>query len=272
MKRPLLTLVFLGLAFAACDSGGDPPANQAPSASFSFVPTEPRAGEGVRFTADASDPDGQIATYSWDFDGDGVQDATGERPAFEFGLFGTYDATLTVTDNEGATRSVTRQVPVLPRYNQATVTAVTVTDMPFTDAAGTGGTGDSAPDVYLSFYLGDNEYISSSRLIFDLTPERIPIQFPGSDFLIGDLSTIYEVVLSVLDPPAGGDGRIGAVDVDLSDLVGTYPSSLTLSNGEGVTFVLALQWGLAGARTEARSGPDVAGRLRAEAEPASGVE
>ncbi|MEW5826575.1 MAG: PKD domain-containing protein [Candidatus Bipolaricaulota bacterium] len=82
----------------------------APIAHFTFAPAAPAAGTVVRFDASPSiDPDGVILSYAWDFDGDGIADASGltvERS------FAATDAVvtvhLTVIDDQGATASATQ--------------------------------------------------------------------------------------------------------------------------------------------------------------------
>jgi PKD repeat protein len=70
-------------------------------------------------TFDASgshDPDGSIASYAWDF-GDG-NTGTGASPSHSYATGGTYHVHLTVTDNGGATGSITKDVtPSLPTQN-----------------------------------------------------------------------------------------------------------------------------------------------------------
>jgi PKD repeat protein len=57
------------------------------------------------------DVDGQITSYAWDFDGDGNTDSTQPYHTFTYpNQNGEYEATLTVTDNEGASDTVT--IPV----------------------------------------------------------------------------------------------------------------------------------------------------------------
>ena len=49
-------------------------AEQAPDASFSFSPDDPRAGQEVRFESSSCDPDGRLVSEAWDLDGDGAFD------------------------------------------------------------------------------------------------------------------------------------------------------------------------------------------------------
>jgi DNA-binding beta-propeller fold protein YncE len=75
--------------------------NQAPVASF--APGPAAAGQPVRFDATAaSDPDGTIVRYDWDFgDGTRLPDG-GPTPEHVYASPGAYVVTLVVTDNEGA--------------------------------------------------------------------------------------------------------------------------------------------------------------------------
>jgi PKD repeat protein len=59
-------------------------------------------------TSTSSDPDGSIASYSWTF-GDGST-STAQNPSHSYSTGGTYTVTLTVTDNQGATNSVSYSV------------------------------------------------------------------------------------------------------------------------------------------------------------------
>ncbi|WP_226921605.1 PKD domain-containing protein [Georgenia subflava] len=82
-------------------------ANVAPTASFTTSPNGLTVG--VDGTG-SEDPDGTIASYAWTF-GDGAT-ATGATASHTYATAGTYDVTLTVTDDDGATKSLTQEVTV----------------------------------------------------------------------------------------------------------------------------------------------------------------
>ena len=85
--------------------------NQPPVATFTNDPAVGTPGVWMQFDASAStDPDGTIASYSWNF-GDAAT-GTGSVIWHRYASVGAYSATLTVTDNLGASTSVTRVIQV----------------------------------------------------------------------------------------------------------------------------------------------------------------
>jgi len=81
------------------------PSNLLPIPAFDFAPETPQAGDLVRFDASASaDPDGEIVEYWWDF-GDGNVDL-GEAAEHTYGIPGSYDVALTVSDQAGAATTI----------------------------------------------------------------------------------------------------------------------------------------------------------------------
>lgn len=93
--------------------------NKAPVASFAAANTDLSAS----FDATGStDPDGTVATYSWDF-GDGTTAGTGVTATHTYAAAGSYQVTLTVTDNQGATNAITKTVAVTAPAPTATILA-----------------------------------------------------------------------------------------------------------------------------------------------------
>jgi len=87
-------------------SGGSGSPNQSPTAAFGT------SSNGLVTSVDGSasaDPDGSIVSYSWDW-GDGSAKGAGVTTGHTYTSAGTYTITLTVTDNSGATDSITHTV------------------------------------------------------------------------------------------------------------------------------------------------------------------
>ncbi|MGQ9583219.1 MAG: PKD domain-containing protein [Thermoplasmatota archaeon] len=97
--------------------------NSPPKALFSFSPSTPSETETVVFNASASsDMDGSITAYSWSF-GDGMF-GEGEVVEHVYLANGTYKVALVVTDNDGSTDILTRNVTVV-KYNPPPVARFT---------------------------------------------------------------------------------------------------------------------------------------------------
>ena len=77
--------------------------NRRPTASFTTSAHEVDTGTAITFTSTAVDPDGSIAAPDrrWDFNGDGVTDATGVTVTRSFADNGTPTITHSVTDDDG---------------------------------------------------------------------------------------------------------------------------------------------------------------------------
>lgn len=122
--------------------GTSGPANQPPTAVVSGTPTSGTSPLTVAFSAaGSSDADGMIASYAWTF-GDGGT-ATGPTPSHVYQTAGTFTATLTVTDNAGATDAATvtinvtagQTAPSAPTNLSVTAASGRVVTLRWTDTA-----------------------------------------------------------------------------------------------------------------------------------------
>ncbi|MCC7051068.1 MAG: PKD domain-containing protein, partial [Bacteroidia bacterium] len=77
-----------------------------------FNPAATCAGTPTYFT-DLSTPSNQITNWSWDFNNDGVADATTQTPSYTFPSFGTYPVKLTVSNGGACPKDTTINVQVL---------------------------------------------------------------------------------------------------------------------------------------------------------------
>ena len=105
-------------ALAAVEAAGG---GIAPSASFSFTTDE--QSNTANFTNTSTDSDGTVVSYAWDF-GDG-QSSSLENPTHTYASTGTYNVTLSVTDNDNLTDSSSQSVTV-PLVNVKTVGNTTI--------------------------------------------------------------------------------------------------------------------------------------------------
>lgn len=84
-----------------------------PTASFTWTPEQPAAGQDVTLTSTSTDPDDGIAQTRWDLDDDGqFDDATGSPAVTRFATAGTKTVGLQVTDVAGNTDQTTRTITV----------------------------------------------------------------------------------------------------------------------------------------------------------------
>ena len=83
--------------------------NEAPTADFTYTPTNPSVNDVVTFT-DASTDDGTIVNWSWDF-GDGMNSSE-QNPSYVYTEAGDYVVTLNVTDNENVTDDIQKTISI----------------------------------------------------------------------------------------------------------------------------------------------------------------
>lgn len=103
---------------------------------------EGEEGSAIKFAASANDPDGDVLSYSWDFDGDGTVDATTASASHVYGDNGDFTAKVTVNDGQGGVAQatvpvhVTNAAPAVTAGSDLVVTAGDVVPLEavFTDA------------------------------------------------------------------------------------------------------------------------------------------
>lgn len=91
--------------------------NAPPVAALVADPTSIYPGTTITFDASGStDSDGTIERYDWDFAGDGTYELTdgGSSPTHNYDALGSYDASVLVCDNYGATDTATVVLNVVP--------------------------------------------------------------------------------------------------------------------------------------------------------------
>ena len=89
--------------------------NPPPEVTLSASPNPALTGQGVTFTATATAAPGRtIVSYSWDFDGDGLPDATGTSATIlhAYGRAGAYAPSVTALDSEGLAGSASTSLKI----------------------------------------------------------------------------------------------------------------------------------------------------------------
>ena len=84
-----------------------------PVANFSYIPLNPTTQDVIQFIDNSSDMDGFITNYTWNF-GDGNYSYE-KNPSHQYADDGTYEVTLTIRDNDGATTSIEKEIDVSPK-------------------------------------------------------------------------------------------------------------------------------------------------------------
>jgi PKD repeat protein len=182
--------------------------NQKPTASFSST------GSNLTGAFDgsaSSDPDGTIASYAWDF-GDGSTGA-GATPSHTYATAGTFTVTLKVTDNSGATDTVTHSITTTLPANQKPTAAFsqTCTNLVCTF----NGTASADPDGTIASYawdFGDGASSTSAS--------------PSHTFAAGT----YSVKLTVTDNRGGTDSVTQSVTVTAANQAPTAAFTPTCTN------------------------------------------
>ncbi|MBY5163860.1 ThuA domain-containing protein [Salsipaludibacter albus] len=110
--------------------------SRSPIAQIDADPESGQAPLEVTFSgARSSDPEGASLSYAWDFDADGIVDATGVDATHTYDEVGVYDARLTVTDPEGKVGTAT--VPITVGNTEPDVEVETPPDGAFFDFGST---------------------------------------------------------------------------------------------------------------------------------------
>ena len=104
----LVVLLLASLGLAGCFLTGGLVAEFVAAPWFGYPPLDVRFDAGASRASDAG-----IVAYAWDFDDDGVTDATGSTAEYTFLDKGVYPVTLTITDSGSNTASITRNVQAL---------------------------------------------------------------------------------------------------------------------------------------------------------------
>ncbi len=187
--------------------------NQPPVARFTFSPASPAPGQWIQFDASPSyDPDGTIVSYQWDFDGDGVTDATGQVVFHSFAAPGVYNVRLVVTDDRGASDAEVVAVNVAAP-NQPPVARFTISPSPA--SVGVPVTFDARASYDPDGFITDYRWDLNGDGVVDATGQIVTYTY----FAAG----LYQVTLYVTDNMGASSQSTQTLQVAVPGPVGMPP-------------------------------------------------
>ena len=177
----MIVLLMLCASLSGCIFTDDGEAEVKVTAVFDYSPkNDIRTGDSVQLDASSSLPQDGSLTYSWDCDGDGATDKTGQVVSCSWELEGTYSVTLTVVSGSKS-NSQTKDITV----SEAPVGSPTAEITQYTDEEDcTYEEIDNTRDIILWICAMDKD--------------------PGSDREIQDTRS---VMLDAVDSDAGGEDQ-----------------------------------------------------------------
>jgi YD repeat-containing protein len=163
--------------------------NRPPAATFAVEPATPNTGETVTYNAGGStDPDGTIARYEWDLDGNGsYETSTGANPVATTTFAAAVKSQtvgLRVTDNEGASATTSKTFAVASRPPVASFT-VSASPIQSGQAASFDAGGSSDPDGTIAKYEWDLDGNGSYETSTGATPTTSKTFAIAGTFAIG---------------------------------------------------------------------------------------
>jgi PKD repeat protein/predicted esterase len=198
-------------------------------ASFNFTPSSPAEGQSISFDASASAPASgasSIATYSWDW-GDGSPNGSGENPSHSYSSSGTYNATLTITDDQANTDDTT--IAIIVTAPSEPVASFTILPNPVI-------TGESASfDASASAPASDASSIATYSWNWgDGSPSGTG-QNPNHSY---STSGTYNVTLTITDDQANTDDTTMSIIVNdpVLTTLSISPADTTVNTGDVVSY------------------------------------
>jgi PKD repeat protein len=178
-----------------------------PNADFTWEPENPNVYEDVLFTATADGYESPFE-YSWDWDNDGLEDATTSSATAIFHSGGTHTINLLVTDADGTPEFITHDIEVIPDLTAPVISNLQVIDLTNQSAVLTWETDDPSNSMASYVDNGENKHVtdnnhvvSHSLEITELTSETfysVDVISCNGDGLCSDSENIDFTTLEVM--------------------------------------------------------------------------
>ena len=209
-----------------------PPANNPPSAGFQQLVD----GLTANLESTSTDPGGQIVSWAWTF-GDNSTD-TGAAVTHTYAAGGTYEVTLTVTDNGGATATSTQNVTVVAPVTPNVAPVASFTSSAANLVLSVNGSGSTDSDGTISAYSWE---------FGDGSTEQVTTATATHTYLAAGT---YPVTLTVTDDDGATNAKTTNVTVTTPAPVALVSDafSRTVTNGFGAADTGG-NWTIAGGNT-----------------------
>lgn len=231
-RNPLIPLVICSGYLFTMSSCKKEPDFIAPKADFTFSKSSDYSPVQYTFSNKSTNS----KEWLWDF-GDGST-SVAQNPVKTYTNPGNYQVTL-VAKNEGGKDQISKSIQIKTPLKKTTITKITVSKMPFTDANGAGWDFLNGPDLYLDLLSPnpDNKILATTNYFSDLKESELPKAFNFiQNYTISNFSDYHFIQLMDRDSP-DSDDEIDYVSFRLSDYTGgsnPYPNTITLNQNKTI--------------------------------------
>ncbi|MBI5391840.1 PKD domain-containing protein [Candidatus Woesearchaeota archaeon] len=217
------------------------PANSAPRVDCSTIPTTGTTDEAVALQVSATDSDGTVTEYDWDFGDGNIGSTPTDSTSHTYTTAGDYLTTVVVTDDAGATGSCSQNIIItdapLPNNAPTADCSLIPSTADVLENVHFDGSGSTDSDGTLVNYDWDFGYLDPSGNSMGVSGPTLS----ETDFGYAEAG-VYAVTLTVTDDAGATGSCTASVDVTEvtpveEDLPATAVASVTPNSGEPTLWV-----------------------------------